>query len=223
MLRPCAGSVPALTNYQSLPECSDSFRLTVTLRLILSNSKQNTAGLMHNNVRASVLSKFSHDQLQTPKSFKLCVCQQGDLNNSLSSHHNNSCVTKKKKNLCLTWPWPLFAWQPQRALWHCDTERVFLCVHAHIAVGTAQPACAGCWGCRLPAGSGCRAASLSAVWSLRGPWWRRCWQTETPELWGCWSESPSRHLLSYSPERKRETAQSGLEPLSYKILHCQAY
>lgn len=56
---------------------------------------------MHNNVRASVLSKFSHDQLQTPKSFKLCVCQQGDLNNSLSSHHNNSCVTKKN-NLCLT-------------------------------------------------------------------------------------------------------------------------
>lgn len=132
-------------------------------------------------------------------------------------------VWQKKKTLCLTWPWPLFAWQPQRALWHCDTERVFLCVHAHIAVGTAQPACAGCWGCRLPAGSGCRAASLSAVWSLRGPWWRRCWQTETPELWGCWSESPSRHLLSYSPERKRETAQSGLEPLSYKILHCQAY
>lgn len=54
---------------------------------------------MHNNVRASVLSKFSHDQLQTPKSFQLCVCQQGDLNNSLSSHHNNSCVTKKKKPL----------------------------------------------------------------------------------------------------------------------------
>lgn len=57
---------------------------------------------MHNNVRASVLSKFSHDQLQTPKSFKLCVCQQGDLNNSLSSHHNNSCVTKKKKKTPLS-------------------------------------------------------------------------------------------------------------------------
>lgn len=174
---------------------------------------------MHNNVWGSVLSKFSHDQLLTPESFKLGVCQQGHLNNSLSSHHNNSCVTKKSLSDVTV----IRMAQPQRTLWHCDTECVFLCVHAHIAVGTAQPACASCWGCRLPAGSGCRAASLSAVWSLRGPWWRRCWQTETPELWGCWSESPSRHLLSYSPERKRETAQSGLEPLSYNILHCQAY
>lgn len=51
---------------------------------------------MHNNVWGSVLSKFSHDQLLTPESFKLGVCQQGHLNNSLSSHHNNCCVTKKK-------------------------------------------------------------------------------------------------------------------------------
>ena len=94
----------------------------------------------------------------------------------------------------------------RRGSWHCDSEYLCTCCCkcTHIAVGTARPACAGWWGCRLPAGSGCLAASLSAVWSQRGPWWRRYWQRETPALWDCWSGSLSHHLLSYSPEKYKQ-------------------